>query len=148
MLFNIIFTAFNFTCLLSSFVVASRDSSMALWSIDSSDVSTGKCALAEDPPKIEPIFQFSNLHSHSQSRSSSSGERVRSLAYDKHNYVCKINVFYEVKLFSQIFSHFSFQLLGSLQSNPVNASLHFWDAFVFQQVCMKNNIFHIYCETY
>ncbi len=27
-----------------------------------------------------------------------------------------------------------FQLLGSLQSNPVNASLHFWDAFIFQQV--------------
>ena len=60
---------------------------MALWSVDSSDGSTDKSVLAEKPPKIEPIFQFSNLHSHTQSHSTS-GERVRSLAYDKHNYVC------------------------------------------------------------
>ena len=62
---------------------------MALWSIDASD-SFDRNVLAEDPPKIEPIFQFSNLHSHSQGRSMS-GERVRSLAFDKHNYVCTVN---------------------------------------------------------
>ena len=58
---------------------------MALWSIDASD-GLDRNMLAEEPPKMEPIFQFSNLHSHSQGRSTS-GERVRSLAYDKHNYV-------------------------------------------------------------
>lgn len=112
---------------------------MALWSIDSPDGCPDKNVLAEKPPKIEPIFQFSNLHSHSQSRSSS-GERVRSLAYDKHNYVCSIYASAMSNCFDK-FSQFSFQLLGSLQSNPVNASLHFWDAFVFQQV-LNHHVVH------
>lgn len=64
---------------------ASRDSSMALWSVDATDNS--RDTLAEDTSIIEPIFQFSNLNSHSHQRNTS-GERVRSLAYDKHNYVC------------------------------------------------------------
>ena len=34
------------------------------------------------------------------------------------------------------------QLLGSLQSNPVTASLHLWDAFVFQQVCLYKSLLH------
>lgn len=89
-------------------ISASRDSSMALWSVDSTDKN--KNVLAEEISQMDPIFQFSNLNSQSHRRNNS-GERVRSLAYDKHNY-----------------------LLGSLQSNPVTASLHLWDAFVFQQV--------------
>lgn len=110
---------------------------MALWSIDSSETSTDRQTLAEQPPKIEPVFQFSNLHSRSQTRSSS-GERVRSLAYDKHNYVSSILKLINASMGFTDFSHFSFQLLGSLQSNPVNVSLHFWDAFVFQQVPTKS----------
>lgn len=66
-------------------LLASRDSSMALWSVDSSE--RNKNSLAEEVAKIEPIFQFSNVTSHSHRRTTS-GERVRSLAYDKHNYVC------------------------------------------------------------
>ena len=69
-------------------IPASRDSSMALWSIDSADRNQN--ALAEEVSQIEPIFQFSNLSSPSHRRSTS-GERVRSLAYDKHNYVCVIS---------------------------------------------------------
>ena len=65
--------------------LASRDSSMALWSVDTT--INHRDALAEDVAVIEPIFQFSNLNSHSHRRNTS-GERVRSLAYDKHNYVC------------------------------------------------------------
>lgn len=60
---------------------------MALWSVDVTE--RDRKVLAEGAPEIEPIFQFSNLPSYSQ-RHTSSGERVRSLAFDKHNYVCLI----------------------------------------------------------
>lgn len=57
---------------------------MALWSVDSTDKN--KNVLAEEISQMDPIFQFSNLNSQSHRRNNS-GERVRSLAYDKHNYV-------------------------------------------------------------
>lgn len=69
----------------SVIALASRDSSMALWSVDAT--INKKDTLAEDVAVLEPIFQFSNLNSHSRRRNTS-GDRVRSLAYDKHNYVC------------------------------------------------------------
>ena len=61
---------------------------MALWSVSAhSSMQDGQ--LAEDVPVIEPIFTFSNLSSEAHTLTTNE-ERVRSLAYCHHNYVCQI----------------------------------------------------------
>ena len=55
---------------------------MALWSI--SEDSYNRRCIAEDVPVMKPIFRFPNIlrdHNHT------TGERVRSLAYNSHGYV-------------------------------------------------------------
>lgn len=58
---------------------------MALWSIAGMEDSRERC-LAEDVPSLEPIFRFANLNDNMES-CTLAGERVRSLAYNKKNYV-------------------------------------------------------------
>ena len=86
---------------------------MALWSISSLENSNGSY-LAEEVPSMEPIFTFSNIPTETTETLSLAGERVRSLAYNNH--------YYE---------------LASLQTSPCGAAVHFWDAYIFQQVCIE-----------
>ena len=71
---------------------------MGLWSISGVDVPSHgteqqqeaedeTSGLAECVPVIEPVFNFSNLHSQPDTPTPN-GERVRSLAYCSHSYVC------------------------------------------------------------
>jgi hypothetical protein len=64
---------------------------MALWSVsDYSNLNDEEViGLAECVPVIEPVFTFSNLSSDVHSLTTTE-ERVRSLAYCHHNYVCYI----------------------------------------------------------
>lgn len=65
---------------------------MALWSVSSLEScgedkgEDSEPVLAEDAKKLDPIIKFSNLMS--DANVTSHCERVRSLAYNKHNYVC------------------------------------------------------------
>ena len=93
-------------------VVASRDATMALWSVPTHYPVEEYCpneedhllTLAENVPVIKPIFHFSNT------TLTSMGDRVRGLAYNEHCYE-----------------------LASLQTSN-EAVLYFWDVFVFQPV--------------
>lgn len=58
---------------------------MALWAVNGPD---GDCySLAEEVNLLSPIFNFSNQPSLMENGSSTSGERVRSLTYNPHDYV-------------------------------------------------------------
>ena len=61
---------------------------MALWSVgDMSHSDKAVMGLAECAPVIEPIFTFSNLSSDVHTLTTNE-ERVRSMAYCHHTYVC------------------------------------------------------------
>lgn len=70
---------------------------MALWLIENDSHHEDTELLAENPPNIEPICQFSNIDpffSAIQSTRAPSGAKVRSLAFDKFNCVSQtINAF-------------------------------------------------------
>lgn len=59
---------------------------MALWSINGHPNSNDR-TLAESVPVLEPVFTFSNLSSETHTLTTND-ERVRSLAYSHHSYVC------------------------------------------------------------
>ena len=63
----------------------SRDSTMALWSISPLEESKGH--LAEEVPIMEPIFKLTNISTDSMKDYTLAGERVRSLTYNKYQYV-------------------------------------------------------------
>ncbi len=60
---------------------------MALWSTTPFERLPEGETMAEDVPSMESIFRFSNLISDRAEDLQLAGERVRSLAYNKHNYV-------------------------------------------------------------
>lgn len=68
-------------------ITGSRDSNMALWSINGRPNSNDGTELAESVPVLEPVFTFSNLSSETHTLTTND-ERVRSLAYSHHSYVC------------------------------------------------------------
>lgn len=63
------------------FNTGSRDSTMALWSVNEQESCQ---TLAEHTPIMDPVFYFSNQ----PTPSADCGERVRSLAYHRDNFVC------------------------------------------------------------
>ncbi len=63
---------------------------MALWSVNGNSTNENGselAGLAECVPVIEPIFTFSNVSSEAHTLTTNE-ERVRSLAYCYHSYVC------------------------------------------------------------
>lgn len=89
----------------------------------------GEMNLAECAPVMDPIFHFSNLPTDPHSLHSI-GERVRSLSYNSHSYVCVL------QQCMHTYVPFLFQELASLQTNPCGGNIHFWDAFLFQQASL------------
>ena len=59
---------------------------MSLWSITSIEQSEEKY-VAEEVPSLEPIFKFSNITTNTDEECRLAGEKVRSLAYNRHQYV-------------------------------------------------------------
>lgn len=59
---------------------------MALWSITPFEQSDG-VHVAEEVPSLDPIFKFSNLAVDKDEEYRQAGEKVRSLAYNRHQYV-------------------------------------------------------------
>eukprot|EP00731_Ephydatia_muelleri_P016767 Em0009g1191a len=90
------------------FVSGSRDSTMAAWDVSSCRHESKPSSLAEEAQAIEPAHRFCNVQAQHHG---TEGEKVRSLAFDPHG--C---------------------MLGSLQTNPFSATVHFWDTYTFQQV--------------
>ena len=60
---------------------------MALWSLSPME-DPRESHIAEDVPRMEAIFKFANVSADTMEEYQLAGERVRSLAYNKHKYVC------------------------------------------------------------